>query len=194
MLATIPEQYRAMLIFAVGSGLRQGEYFGVTVDRLDFLPLKTMASYRSVPLNADVLDVVADHLHFGAGPDGLVCTDRGKPIRRTSFSAAWRPAAVAAGIPSGGGDGMHGLRRFLPVRAHPPTVAVRKRSKAVSGTPRSPRRWTPTATSGPTPRRARAPPSDSALGGLLRGHAATRGVLTGPRRGPSEHRTWSGAM
>ena len=116
-----------MLIFAVGSGLRQGEYFGVTVDRLDFLPLKTMASYRSVPLNADVLDVVADHLHFGAGPDGLVCTDRGKPIRRTSFSAAWRPAAVAAGIPSGGGDGMHGLRRFLPVRA------IRPRSQSERG-------------------------------------------------------------
>jgi integrase len=133
----VPERYRALITFVAGSGLRQGEAFGVTVDRLDFLrarevrvdrqlvvirnepprfgPPKTKASYRTVPLGGVVLDALAAHLHdFGAGPDGLVFTnDEGGPIWRNRFSEIWRPAALAAGIPTGPGEpAMHGLRHF----------------------------------------------------------------------------------
>jgi integrase len=129
----LPERYRALVTFAAGTGLRQGECFGLTVDRIDFLrrtvtvdrqivlmpggslefgPPKTRASYRSVPVGDVVLDVLAGHLaRFGTGADGLVFTNEdGGPISRIRFSEVWRPAAWAAGIPQG--EGMHGLRHF----------------------------------------------------------------------------------
>ena len=37
LVATMPERYRALIVLAAGAGLRQGECFGVTVDRIDFL-------------------------------------------------------------------------------------------------------------------------------------------------------------
>lgn len=33
----VPDRYRALVILAAGSGMRQGECFGLTVDRIDFL-------------------------------------------------------------------------------------------------------------------------------------------------------------
>jgi integrase len=33
----VPGRYRALVLFAAGSGLRPGECFGLTVDRIDFL-------------------------------------------------------------------------------------------------------------------------------------------------------------
>src|SRR5580704_12273300 len=33
----VPLRYRALIVFAAGMGLRQGECFGLTVDRVDFL-------------------------------------------------------------------------------------------------------------------------------------------------------------
>jgi hypothetical protein len=98
----------------------------VTVDRQlvivrngppSFGPPKTKASYRKVPLGRVVLDALAAHLHnFGPGPDGLIFTsDGGAPIRRTAFSAIWRAAALAAGIPTGPGEpAMHGCVTFTP--------------------------------------------------------------------------------
>jgi integrase len=93
----IPPRYRALITFAAGTGLRQGECFGVTVDRIDFLrkqvrvdrqlahvsggvpefgPLKTQASYRTVPLPQVVTDALAAHLaEFGEGPERLVFTN-----------------------------------------------------------------------------------------------------------------------
>lgn len=133
----VPARYRGLVTFAAGTGLRQGECFGLTVDRVDFLrtrsvtvdrqlvqvrgappvfgPPKTKASYRTVPLPTTVLDALAAHLHdHGAGADGLVFTnDEGEAIRRTRFSDVWRPAALVAGIPTGrGAPAMHGLRHF----------------------------------------------------------------------------------
>ncbi len=37
LAAAVPDRYRAPIVFAAGMGLRQGECFGVTVDRVDFL-------------------------------------------------------------------------------------------------------------------------------------------------------------
>jgi integrase len=73
----LPSRYRALVTAATGTGLRQGECFGLTVDRVDFLrrvvtvdrqlvtvvgrepflaPPKTSASVRTVPLPQAVLD------------------------------------------------------------------------------------------------------------------------------------------
>ena len=129
----VPARYRALVILAAGSGMRQGECLGLTVDRLDFLRRvvhvdrqlvtvtgrpsfltapKTAASVRTIPLPQVVLDALAAHL--GAFPplgDGFVfVTAAGNPIRRTAFGDVWRAAVKAAGAPAG--TGFHQLRHF----------------------------------------------------------------------------------
>lgn len=37
LIAAVPSRYRALVVLGAGTGLRQGECFGLTVDRLDFL-------------------------------------------------------------------------------------------------------------------------------------------------------------
>ena len=128
----LPGRYSALVFLASGTGLRQGECFGLTLDRVDFLrrqvkvdrqmvllpgsgpalgPPKTDASYRTVPLPDVVLEVLAAHLaEYPAGEEGLVFTnDRGEPIRRTRFSDVWRPAVAEAGAV---GLHFHDLRHF----------------------------------------------------------------------------------
>jgi integrase len=79
----VPAYYRAAVLLAAGTGLRQGEVFGLTVDRVDFLrktmrvdrqlvtvagrtpflgPPKTKASHRTIPLPNVVVDALAAHL------------------------------------------------------------------------------------------------------------------------------------
>lgn len=83
LVATMPQRYRALIVLAAGTGLRQGECFGVTLDRIDFLPRelrvdrelvavrdgvpdfgppKTPAGFRTVPLPVSVVDALAAHL------------------------------------------------------------------------------------------------------------------------------------
>ena len=71
LIDALPDRYRALVLLASATGLRQGEAFGVTLDRVDFLrrtlvvdrrlvtlakqppvlaPPKTKASIRTVPL------------------------------------------------------------------------------------------------------------------------------------------------
>jgi integrase len=132
LTASMPDRYAALVTFAASTGLRQGECFGLTVDRVNFLrrqvrvdrqlvlmpggapvfgETKTAASRRVVPLPQVAVDVLAAHLaRFPAGPEGFVFTnDRGEPIRRTRFSDVWRPAVNAAGIT---GRTFHDLRHF----------------------------------------------------------------------------------
>jgi integrase len=120
----VPDRYRALVILSAGSGMRQGECFGLTVDRIDFLrrtllvdrQLVTIsrrpASVRSIPLPTVVVDVLAAHLAaFPPLEDGFVfVTDAGRPIRRTAFGDVWRPAVKAAGAPHG--TGFHELRHY----------------------------------------------------------------------------------
>lgn len=134
IFAATPEQYRALMVVAAGTGLRSGELFGLQVRHIDFLrrtltveqqvqqlpghsvyvgPPKTQSSYRVVPIPDIVVDALADHLRrFPAQADGFVFTaPEGGPIVRTSFMhAAWRPAAEAARLPKG--VGLHSLRHF----------------------------------------------------------------------------------
>ena len=127
----VPARYRALVTLAAGTGLRQGEAFGLTVDRIDFLrrqltidrqlitmpdrapylaPPKTHASVRVVPLPRVVVDALAVHLSTWP-TDGLIFnTELDAPIRRTAFSErVWRPAVKRAGL---SGVTFYGLRHF----------------------------------------------------------------------------------
>lgn len=136
LIDAVPDRYRAMVVLAAGTGLRQGEAFGVTTSRLDFLrrslkvdrqlvllpgappylaPPKTAASRRTVPLPDVVLEAVAAHLAAfpaGEGEDSLVFTaPAGGGIRRNRFSeSVWQPAVARAGLPKG--THFHDLRHF----------------------------------------------------------------------------------
>lgn len=129
--AAMPEQYRALVILAAGSGLRPGELFGLQVRHVDFFkrqlhveqqvqqtpkggtrvcPPKTKESERVVPLPDVVVHALVAHLKtFPAGLDNFLFQDpRGGPIVATRLmDSAWRPARNAAGLPT---TGMHQLR------------------------------------------------------------------------------------
>jgi len=130
---TVPARYRALVVLAAGTGLRQGEAFGLTLDRVDFLrrtltvdrqlilvpgrgpfhaPPKTTASHRTVPLPQVVAEALAEHLRaVRVEPGGLLfTTPTGEALRRTAFSAnVWRPAARRAGVE---GVVFHELRHY----------------------------------------------------------------------------------
>jgi integrase len=128
----LPPQLQALVTLAAGTGMRQGECFGLTVDRVKFLertaivdrqlvtvqghpptlgPTKTQASNRTIPLPQVVVDALAAHLAaFPAEPDGLMFKLSGKPITRSAFGHKWRTAVDTAGLPTG--TGFHGLRHY----------------------------------------------------------------------------------
>ncbi|KQY58889.1 integrase [Aeromicrobium sp. Root495] len=121
----VPEHLRALILFTAGTGLRQGEAFGLTVDRVDFLrrtvrvdrqvqplegagwefrPTKTSSSVRTIPLPRTTLETLSAHLAaHPAGQHGLVFGDvDGEPLRRSSFGQTiWHPARKRAGLPEG---------------------------------------------------------------------------------------------
>jgi integrase len=134
--AAIPQRYRALVTLAAGTGMRQGECFGITVDRIDFLrrtvrvdrqlvllprkpaflaPPKTSASHRTIPLPQIVISALSEHIRLYpiTHPDGLVFTDDdGEALRRTAFSRGiWRPTIRK--VPTAPATtGMHDLRHY----------------------------------------------------------------------------------
>lgn len=128
----MPARSAAMVPLAAGTGMRQGEVFGLTLDRVDFLrrrvtvdrqliglsgreptfgPPKTASSVRTVPLPQVVAEALAEHLRaFPVEPDGLMFTNpQGSPWRRSSFGDTWRRACREAGAE---GHTFHSLRHF----------------------------------------------------------------------------------
>jgi len=134
--AALPPEFQALATFAAGTGMRKAECFGLVVDRLHLPtdpadrsgtvkvdqqlikanpltlgPLKTRASYRTIPLPDVVVATLKEHLkQYPPGPDGLVFTRGGKPIPRSSFSYHWNKAARAANLPPR--SGLHTLRHY----------------------------------------------------------------------------------
>lgn len=120
--AAITEPARAAIVVAAGTGLRQGELFGLTVDRIDFLrrelrvdrqlwtdrtgvprfaPPKSKNGFRTVALSPLVVEAVSAQVAaYGPGTDGLVFHSDGRPIPRwkggTWIAAAVTKAAAAA--------------------------------------------------------------------------------------------------
>lgn len=111
---------RAGVLVTAGTGLRQGELFGLTLDRVDFLrrelrvdrqlytpdrgrPFlkkpKSKNSYRVVSLSAVVVDVLSAHVAtYGSGEDGLIFHSRGRAIGRAMAATHFRSAAASAGV------------------------------------------------------------------------------------------------
>jgi len=149
LIAAIPDRYRALVVLAAGTGLRQGEAFGLEVKAVDWprrtldvrqqlvlmpggapyiAPLKTPASYRTVPLPRVVIDALTAHLtafppvevellDMTSKPTArrrqaalIFTTSARLPIRRTRFSDVWRTAARAARLPHGAS--FHDLRHY----------------------------------------------------------------------------------
>jgi integrase len=133
LLEAAPERIRALLVCVAGTGLRQGEAFGLTAAHVDFLrrtvrvdqqlvtlqrkapylaPPKTAASHRTIPVPQLVIDALADHLaKFPPSDDGLLFTNRdGKPWSRNRFGEVWRAAVARAKLPTG--TRFHELRHF----------------------------------------------------------------------------------
>lgn len=132
----LPEELRALVTFTAGTGMRQGEVFGVTRDRLRlhdedpvvivdrqlntlpgpttaFGPLKTAASRRVIPLPRSVVSALNEHFRKHEVEEyGLVFTLDGESIVRSAFGHVWRPAAHAAGLSDLTGTGMHALRHY----------------------------------------------------------------------------------
>lgn len=128
--AALPDWMAVAVPIGIGSGLRQGEASGLTVDRIDFLrrtlrvdrqllsrfvptpilaPPKTESSHRTIPLASFLLDSLADHLRrFPAEPGELVLrSPAGLPLDSDRFGHQWRRAVRAAGAT---GLGYHALR------------------------------------------------------------------------------------
>jgi integrase len=130
----VDDRYRALVVLAAGTGMRQGEVFGLTLPRLDLLrkvvrveqqlitvqgrapylgPPKTEASVRTIPLPVIVVDSVAAHLaEFDPGDLRTIFSgDKGEPLRRNRFSErVWRPAVARAGLRPG--TRFHELRHY----------------------------------------------------------------------------------
>lgn len=123
------EMAKATIVTVAGTGLRQGELFGLSADRIDFLrrqlrvdrqlwtpdrgasvlrPPKSKRSYRTIALSTLVLDTLAAHIAaFPPNDAGLLFHAQGRPIDRTTGWRIINKAAIGAGI---GGVAWHALR------------------------------------------------------------------------------------
>ena len=135
LISAMPTRYRALVVVAAASGLRQGEAFGLEVRHVDFeaasvrveqqlvtlgaqtsiAPPKTAASVRTVPLSDVALDELRHHFKLTGLRDRdrtrLVFTnEHDGPIRRNRFNEVWRRAATQARLPTG--TGFHALRHY----------------------------------------------------------------------------------
>jgi len=133
LVAAVPGRYRALVVLAAGTGLRQGECFGLGSGHVDFLrrqvrveqqlvtiggqpphlgPPKTDASVRTVPLPQVVLDELASHVAaYEPGAFGLLfSTPNGGPIWRSTWTQAWATAVRRVGLPVG--TRFHDLRHY----------------------------------------------------------------------------------
>lgn len=131
--ANMPDRLQAAVILAAGSGLRPGEWEGLTVDRIDFLrreikidrqlvgsdngkpvfgPPKSAAGFRTVPVAQAVIDALAVHLTvFEPSSEGLLFTTvRGNPVGGKALYTQWRKACVDAEAPEWATP--HDLRHF----------------------------------------------------------------------------------
>jgi integrase len=114
----LPERYRAVVDLVIGSGMRQGEVFGLEVDGLDFLrgkavdvrqqlvclsphppyldEVKSEASERIIPLAKRTLDALAAHL-AGHPAREVTIEDRSDPRNPVT-----RPARLVFTTGAGG--------------------------------------------------------------------------------------------
>jgi integrase len=133
VVASHPEQWRAVPVVAAGCGLRQGEVFGLLVEDVDFLRHRLLVRQqvkllngkpfiappkgrktREVPLPEVVAVAIAEHLRQHPPIDGLVFTTRERRLTsRNHYNPhVWKPALRTAGVEPTRANGMHALRHF----------------------------------------------------------------------------------
>jgi integrase len=116
LIAAMPERYRALVVLAAGTGLRQGEAFGLEVEAVDFLrrtlevrqqlvtmpgqapylaPPKTPASYRTIPLPQVVVGALAAYLAAFSATEVEMLDATVKPAAKA------RPVALVFTSPAG---------------------------------------------------------------------------------------------
>jgi integrase len=130
LVAAMPERYRGLVLLTVGTGMRQGEVFGLTLDRVDFLrrtltvdrqlvgisgrvpffgPPKTPASVRVIPLPTVIVDGLAAHLAAFPAEDLIFTNESGDMIRRSNFGTMWRRVTKSVDLE---GLHFHDLRHY----------------------------------------------------------------------------------
>lgn len=121
IIEKMPRRHQALVILAAGTGMRQGEIFGLTVDRVDldrrtvlvnrqlinvngrepfFAPPKSQASVRVVPLPTVVADALRTHLRAYPSTTLVFTNNVGAPLRRSAFWTEWNRALKQAGVPA----------------------------------------------------------------------------------------------
>jgi integrase len=126
-----PTEWRAVPVVGAGTGLRQGEIFGLHIDDVDFLRRRVLVRHqvkpvgtelvlappkgrktREVPLPDVVAVAVSEHLRNVPHVEGLVFHRDGERIDARSFynMQVWKRALRAAGLPADRRNGMHMLR------------------------------------------------------------------------------------
>jgi integrase len=121
IVEAMPERYWAMVILAAGTGMRQGEVFGLTLEQIRFLerevvvdrqlvavsgrapifgPPKTSSSRRTIPLPNVVVEALARHVHLFPPAEGepIFTGSEGQSLRRSAFGEVWRKGTRAAGV------------------------------------------------------------------------------------------------
>lgn len=120
LAAAMPPRYRALVLFAASTGLRQGECLGLLTSRVDLAartvrvdqqmvtpsagepylgPPKTKASHRVVPIGEWTVGLLEQHLAEFPPVDGRVWSDsRGWPVRRQRIAEAFSAAVESCGL------------------------------------------------------------------------------------------------
>ncbi len=121
LAAAMPRRYAVLVLLGAGAGLRQGEAFGLAVDRIDtaagmitvnqqvivvdrrpvLAPPKTSASVRDVPMPSFLQAAISGHVADLAltGNDVLCRTLRRTLLRRDYYNREiWKPALTVAGL------------------------------------------------------------------------------------------------
>jgi integrase len=114
LASAMPDRYALLVLLGAGTGLRQGEAFGLTLDRVNaddgmltvdrqvivanrrpiLAPPKTSASVRDVPMPVFVQEAIAEHTErFGLGEkDVMRRTPRLPLLRRDCYNRhVWNP-------------------------------------------------------------------------------------------------------
>lgn len=121
LTAAMPAHLRALVTVGAGTGMRRGELLGLTLDRVStdfgtiridqqldrrstgdtatFVPPKTEASVRTIPVADVVIEAIRTHVEeYGVHETGLVfCSAIGTPLRTSTLWMAWKTAAAKVG-------------------------------------------------------------------------------------------------
>lgn len=123
LVAALPEEHRALVVTALGTGMRWGEIIGLRVGRVDILARKltvletvtdmvgaedgfvtgtpkTRASQRTITLPGDVLDVLIALVAGRGRLEWVFTRTKGAlPVARQHWGeTVWRPAVKRAGL------------------------------------------------------------------------------------------------